>query len=105
MKQINLKDLIEKVKEIGFTCEEILGVIEGPDIIIADFPAVEKKIRKKRAKKEKTVILGPLHPDLPEEPKRGRRGRKAGYHLGPNYIQSTLMEVETPKGMRGLKGE
>ncbi len=107
MKQLNLKELRGRVelveKEISALDEkivDILDILAQPDIIIADFPPIEKKVRKKRVRKVEHYKMASISGDpeplptitMPVEPKRGRRGRKSLFPFG----EPKLREGETP---------
>jgi hypothetical protein len=89
MNIISLKELRLKVESAQNLLENLFEMLVDDNAVIIDIPAPEKKVRKKRVKKEKTVMLGPLHPSLPEKPKRGRRAKHA-------FVEPKLREGETP---------
>ncbi len=108
MKQVDLKDLVIRIRAIELEAQHILGILAQPDIIIADFPAPEKKVRKKRVKKgmgaysdpswsSASEVVTPVNQsgeqgDASDKPKRGRRGRKVKSPFG----EPKLREGETP---------
>ena len=57
MKVISLQELRNYVEGIQKSLNVVVGFLAESDAIIADIPAPEKKIRKKRVKKEKRIPL------------------------------------------------
>ncbi len=95
MKVNSLQELRKYVDGVQKSLNVVVGFL-AEDGIIADIgpiPIPEKKIRKKRVRKETlgapTTVLA-----TPEEPKRGRRGRKKG--LDSPFGEPQLREGETP---------
>ncbi len=94
MKVNSLQELRKYVEGIQGALNAVVGFLAESDAIIADIgpiPAPEKKVRKKRVRKENPGIPVTVLATM-EEPKRGRRGRKVKSPFG----EPTLREGETP---------
>ena len=93
MKVSSLQELRKYVDGIQKSLNAVVGFL-AEDAIFADIgpiPIPEKKIRKKRVRKE-TLGAPTTVPIAPEEPKRGRRGRKGKSPFG----EPILRDGETP---------
>lgn len=93
MQVIDLKVLRKSVDEIKSTVDYLEILLADDNLLIADIPAPEKKVRKKRVPKKKVDPPNPNPEPEPKKPKRGRRGRKQSAESYPN---PPLRPGETP---------
>ncbi len=95
MKVNSLQELRKYIEGVQKALNVVVGFL-AEDGIIADIgpiPIPEKKIRKKRVRKEKPLAAGIVIDNiLKQGEKRGRRGRKVKSPFG----EPTLREGETP---------
>lgn len=91
MQVIDLKVLRKSVDEIKSTVDYLEILLADDNLLIADIPAPEKKVRKKRVPKKKVDPPNP-EPQM-KKPRRGRRGRKQSAESYPN---PPLRPGETP---------
>lgn len=94
MKVISVTELRKYLRDIAEAGSCLDTLLNQQDILIADIPAPEKKVRKKRVKKEKPSITTT---ESKEKPHRGRtRGSKnQGGALTP-FGEPKLRPGETP---------
>lgn len=91
MKIVSLKLLRTATNTIMSTVNYLQALLADENLLIADIPAPEKKVRKKRVKKNQSSQKFdlPLSPETIIKPKRGRRARHT-------FGEPKLREGETP---------
>lgn len=91
MKIVSRVELFGKISKIQQLALEVAESLNQPDVLIADIPSPEKKIRKKRVRKENPTPTENARQSglLVDKSKRGRRARHT-------FGEPKLREGETP---------